>query len=320
MKQIIGKKTILEQCPEILTDESRYTSGVPNEVLFPENIPELQGIMRRATKENIHVTFSGGRTGITGGAVPENDDIVVSFSAMKNIVKCEQNSSGTPILYCEPGITLESIASFLDNPGKWHKTIPGQELLCNKNFIYFPDPTELTAQLGGTVATNASGARSFHFGPTRNHIDYLEIVLASGELISLKRGSNVQESWNMLSQKVNGKLEQPTYSYAKVKNASGFYNSPELDPIDLFIGSEGTLGAICTIGIRLAPKPTFLSGLTFFKSRTQAFDFADFLRENPNAASIEYFDESVFDIFTNSEVRPSKELPSIPANTRCAVY
>jgi len=320
MKNVIGREVVIAQCPEMLSDESRYSLGVPDEVFFPENINDVKDLLTRAYKENLIVTFSGGRTGITGGAVPPDGGIIISFSNMKRILRCEKESDKTAILYCESGITLESIGRFLENPANWPEPVDGSELLYAGEFFYAADPTEKTAQLGGTVVTNASGARSFHYGATRKHIESIEVVLSTGELVKIKRSSKVESIWEIPLEKRTIKVDLPTYTWPCIKNASGFYNAPQLDPIDLFIGSEGTLGAICIVGIRLIKKPQFLSGLTFFPNRKAAFDFADFLRINSQIAAIEYFDESVFELFFTSKIQPSIDLPSLPENKQCAVY
>ena len=177
----------------------------------------------------------------------------------------------------------------------------------------------MTAELGGTVATNASGARSFRFGPTRDHIETLQVILITGELITLKRGQKYK-IYGIPIQNGNIQIELPSYSWPKVKNASGLYSSPQADPVDLFIGSEGTLGAICSIGIRLMEKPQFISGLSFFPSRYNAFDFADFLRREKQVAAIEYFDQSILNLLKDDEISIGDNFPVIPSHLNNAVY
>lgn len=317
MKCIKGRDAIVEQCPEMLVDESRFSLGVPDEVWFPQNSDDLKELMLRASRESISVTFSGARTGITGGAVPPEGGMLISFSRMKKIIRCEPGRDGNPVLYCEAGITLESLVQFLEDPQNWPEKVEGCERLPPGKFFYPPDPTEMTAQLGGTVANNASGARTFRFGPTRNHIEELDVVLITGELVRLRRGEKFGDEWVFATENGLMKMPPPSYVWPSVKNASGFYSSPKMDPMDLFIGSEGILGAICRVGIRLMEKTEFLSGLSFFPSRENAFDFADFLRSQEQIAAIEYFDSSVFELFRESS---SDELPAIPEHLHCAVY
>src|SRR6185369_5977081 len=138
-----------------------------------------------------------------------------------------------------------------------------QRAVDQKGLLYAPDPTERGAFLGGTVATNASGARTFKYGPTRNYIERLKVVLASGEIRDLHRGEKIHE------------IRVPSYSRpATRKNATGYFVSPGMDELDLFIGSEGTLGVICEIEARLIPKPEgLLSGVVFFATESDVLAF-----------------------------------------------
>src|SRR6185503_20932511 len=120
--------------------------------------------------------------------------------------------------------------------------------------------------LGGTVATNASGARTFKYGPTRNYIAGLKVVLASGEVLDVKRGEARADAQGKLRVGKSIELQLPNVRMpATRKNATGYFVAPQMDAIDLFIGSEGTLGVICEMTARLLPKPEgLLSGVVFF--------------------------------------------------------
>src|SRR5206468_5339919 len=72
----------------------------------------------------------------------------------------------------EPGVVLRELQRAVESEG----------------LLYPPDPTERGCFLGGTIATNASGARTFKYGPTRKYVERLKIVLATGDLIDLQRG------------------------------------------------------------------------------------------------------------------------------------
>ena len=125
--------------------------------------------------------------------------------------------------------------------------------------------------LGGTVATNASGARTFKYGPTRNYVQRLKIALATGDMIDLRRGElradPADESRFRCRPAVRIEAQLPTYQMPQTrKHASGYYVAPEMDVLDLFIGSEGTLGVIVEVEVALLPKPEgLLSGIVFFQ-------------------------------------------------------
>ncbi|HHY10221.1 MAG TPA: FAD-binding protein [Firmicutes bacterium] len=114
-----------------------------------------------------------------------------------------------------------------------------QEAVEKIGFFYAPDPGEKSAAVGGTVATNAGGMRAVKYGVTRDHVIGLEVVLPNGELVNL-----------------GGKI---------AKNSSGY------SLLHLMIGSEGTLGIITKITVKLLPLPQrVLSLLVPFPSLAQA--------------------------------------------------
>lgn len=106
-------------------------------------------------------------------------------------------------------------------PGTLLKEV--QDFADNKGYLYAPDPASKHSTIGGNVSTNAGGLRAIKYGTTRDHVKALRVVLATGEVVSL------------------GGLT--------VKNSAGY------DLLDLFIGSEGTLGIITEIKLKLVPKP-----------------------------------------------------------------
>jgi D-lactate dehydrogenase (cytochrome) len=110
------------------------------------------------------------------------------------------------------------------------------------------------------------------------------------------------------------------YNFPAIKNASGYYSGNDMDCIDLFIGSEGTLAIFSGIGIRLVRKPGFVAGLSFFPGRKNAFAAASFLRRQPHIAALEYFDESALRILEGSRDSMSLDLPRFPSGKNAAVY
>ena len=135
----------------------------------------------------------------------------------------------------EPGVTLEEIESAVKKEG----------------LLYPPDPTEKSATIGGNVSTNAAGGRSYRFGPTRNYIRRLKIILPSGTGLNIKRGlfyAGESSEFEL----PHTKLRVPNYRMPDVKNAAGYFSKPGMDLIDLFIGHEGTLGIISEVEIALA--------------------------------------------------------------------
>lgn len=321
MRILDGADTVGRELPDILHDESRFESGVPIRVCFPENVNDLRNALAGAADSGLKVTLVGAQTGTTGGAVPEAGVCAITFSAM-NRIRSIIWDNGHPVLHCDPGVTLDTIEKFCKAPESIPYSIPGSEKLTPDSFFYPPDPTEMTAQLGGTVATNASGARSYRFGPTRSHIAWLELVFANGDTATVRPQPPSIDSWDRRMVTDGGMvIDLPALPYGTqdIKNAAGYFSSPRMGPMDLFIGSEGTLAAISGIGVYLQPTMQILSGLTFFNSLDNAFDFADFLRGEPDMAAIELFDNGSLRFIDRYRDRMPDRFPEFPKDAVAAV-
>lgn len=323
MKEVRGRDRISENLPDLLCDESRAAFGIPDYVFYPENKDDVLVAIATAIEKDKSIIGIGALTGITGSGVPCDDCVAICFDKMTSILRVEKKGNNDLILYCQPGITLQEIGNFLNNPQNLDNSIFGFEFLSDGSWFYPPDPTEMTAQLGGTVATNASGARSYCFGSTRKHIDTLSMVFSNGDTLTVHRGDCFfQNDQCTITTGQGSKISIPLSSYVSPinKNAAGYYSQPSMDLIDLFIGSEGTLSLYTEIGIRLTPTPNFIGGLSFFSEYSGAFDFADFLRKNPAIAAIEYFDSSALSLIKNHKDSIGLHLPEFPKNSVSAIY
>ncbi len=151
-------------------------------------------------------------------------------------------------------------------------------VLAGEGLFFAPDPTsDQECTVGGSIACNASGPRTLRYGATRRHVIGLTVALASGEVIELRRSA----------------LEKNTVGYA-----------PAQDPIDWFIGSEGTLGIVLAAELSLLPRPEVETGLALpFPSTAQALAFIVAARRSETLAPrcLEYFDAESFRIARGSE-------------------
>ncbi len=303
-------KTQLDDLQNYLTDASNMQGGHATRLFIPETAVEIADALREANEQGIAVTVSGARTGTVGGAIPFGG-YVVSLERLNKIVEIDKERK---IAVVQPGVIL----------GDLQKAVEAEGL------FYPPDPTEWSCQIGGTVATNASGARSFKYGATRDFVERLNVVLASGEEIVIKRGEFVADENGSVSV---GSLEfrTPTYDRPDVrKNVSGYFNAEPLDAIDLFIGSEGTLGVITEIELRLIDKPReFFSGIVFFSAEKDLLAFvveaklASFVARmspvaiapgsDPDASLLEYFDDQALKFI-------SEKFPGTPSGMAGAIF
>src|SRR5207248_6832393 len=123
------------------------------------------------------------------------------------------------------------------------------------------------------------------YGPTRNYVERLKLVLASGDVIDLRRGDLYADDRGRIHLPMHSggaiDAELPSYQMPRVrKHASGYYVAPGMDLIDLFIGSEGTLGVIIEAELRLLPKPEgLLSGVVFFGDENDLLSLVHDARE-----------------------------------------
>ena len=251
-----------------LSDASYVQGGHATSVVFPESAEEVAEILAQATREQTPVTVSGAGTGTVAGRVPFGG-IVLATDKLNRIGAIFQNDHGGGGVTAEAGVILRDF----------------QQEVGSKGLLYPPDPTERGCFLGGNVATNASGARTFKYGPTRNYVERLKIALPTGEVLDLRRGNLHAGTDGRISIPLPGgrliEARLPSYQMPQVrKHASGYYVAPGMDVIDLFIGSEGTLGVIVEVEVRLLPKPEgLLSGVVFFKAEDHLLAFVSEARE-----------------------------------------
>lgn len=306
-------KTAPEEIQNYLTDASNMSGGHADKLFIPESIFEITEILREANESNIPVTISGARTGTVGGAVPFGG-YVISMERM-NKIKSIDRENRTAVV--EPGVIL----------GDLQKAVEAEGL------FYPPDPTEWSCQIGGTVATNASGSRSFRYGDTRRYVEALHVVFADGDSARIARGGIVAGDGE-ISITTNHRrtivAKLPSYRRPNVrKNVSGYFSGDDLDAIDLFVGSEGTLGVIAEIELRLLPKPEgFFSGIAFFEKEDDILKFiADarrmsyeergyvFTKYGPpiDASLLEYFDDRALAFI-------SGKFPETPSGMAGAIF
>ena len=303
-----SEEVVQSRYASYLSDESGLGPGHAGIVFFPTTERQVVEFLREMSARHIPVTVSGGRTGIVGGAVPEGGALL-SLDMMNRIVGIRWDKETREWrVTVEPGIRLKE---FQERIAK--KDLNGEESSFDANwedysrfrkeaqqYFYAPDPTEDSASLGGTVATNASGARTYHFGRTRDYIRAIRIVLSSGDVLDIRRGENIVDSSRLVRIECLDSSEKtfqiPTYESPHVKSVAGYLCQKDMDLIDLFIGSEGTLGVITLIEVALlaAPGQTAMF-LAFFPSEENAIKFALEIRslkinEYMTVHSLEYFD------------------------------
>lgn len=258
--------------PHTIEDASGYT-GYADQILTPATEAEVLRLLQQQTA----ITIAGAGTGVTGGRVPQGGRLL---SLEK--LNCIEIQPGRAL--AGPGASLRDLQSAAAATGQF----------------YAPDPTEWTASIGGTIATNASGSRSFRYGDTRRHILRLKVALMNGQVLDVSRGDRVD-------------FDVPALPLPRTtKHTAGYRLTPGMDWIDLFTGSEGTLAVVLEAELRLLPTPkSLLGGVVFFAADEEAQDAVETWRPH-QPRMLEYLDAPSLDL-----LRPV--FPEIPAQAQAAL-
>ena len=239
--------------PELTTDEALGSVPVrPLAVVLPGSAGEVASIVALGRATATPVVARGGATGLSGGCLPSPDGIVISFARMNRILEVDEQNH---VAVVQPGVTLQQL----------------DEELSGRGLVYPVHPGELTATIGGNVATNAGGMRAVRHGVTRQHVLGLEAVLGTGETI-----------------RIGGKI---------AKSSSGY------DLGQLIIGSEGTLALVTEATLRIWPRlPHAVTVLAPFVSLEELMAAVPAVVGSGLAPSIlEYIDALTMRAITDSE-------------------
>ena len=337
VRRVDGFENISAEYPAYLTDESKFSCRPFDHLFFPRSEPELSAVVKEMARCGIKITIAGARTGLVGGCVPnqgalvslENFDRVLALyydvptAEWRLSAQCAVNlrtiaaqlaaKSFPDIERCADGMTLLEMDRFRQDPDF---------------YFYPPDPTEMSASLGGTVATNASGARTFRYGPTRDWVRSIRVMLANGEFLDLPRGKYFASSsgeFKITDSAGNDyKVKIPSYRFPRTKNTAGFFTALHMDLVDLFIGSEGAFGIITEVTVGLLKRTPKISVVQFLSSDEQAIALVQALRADPRIRLdfLEMYSGTAIDLLRERQRRDAKSVgtPSIPATAKSALF
>jgi glycolate oxidase len=178
---------------------------LPKAVVFPKNTEEVSKLVKYCSENQLPFLARGAGTGLSGGAIPVNGEIIISLVRMKRLLSVDLENRRAVV---EPGFVNLKLTNSISDKG----------------YYYAPDPSsQYCCTIGGNVAENAGGAHCLKYGVTTNHILGLEVVLPNGDIIELGQG--------------------------------GIPDSPGYDLLGLLTGSEGTLGIVTKITVRILKNP-----------------------------------------------------------------
>lgn len=267
LAELFGKNNLLTDGPDMegySYDESPLSERyLPQVVIKPKTTREIATVLAFADEKRIPVTPRGSGTGLSGGAVPIVGGIVLSLEKMNRILEIDDKNF---IAVVEPGVTLTELRTELEK----------------HNLVYPLYPGELSATIGGNVATNAGGMNAVKYGVTRHHIMGVEMVLPDGSII-----------------RSGGKF---------VKNTSAY------DLTQLIIGSEGTLAVVSKIILKLSNPQRYREVLLLpFTGLQKAIDAVpEILRLPVTPVGLEFMEKDIIDIvedYTGWEM-PHHEYPA----------
>ena len=263
---------VLEKLPTVLTNRQvetdpdelaqlgkDWTNGFqvqPLAAIFVESIEQVQALVAWARTHQVALVPSGGRTGLSGGAVASNGEVVVAFDRMNRI---KSFNKADRLVTCEAGVVTQVL----------------QEYAAQEGLFYPVDfASSGSSQIGGNVATNAGGIKVIRYGLTRDWVAGMRVVTGDGELLDLNAGL--------------------------VKNATGY------DLRHLMIGSEGTLGLICEVDIRLtalpAPQTVMVLGVP---KVTDLLQVLHCFSQHVTLSAFEFFSQLALEkVMAHRELRP----------------
>lgn len=209
IKSIVGSQNYFDSFEDRLSysyDATPIYQQLPEAVVFPENEEQISHIIKLANEEKFNIVPRGAGTGLSGGAIPVENCVVVVMTKWNRILEIDtQNLTA----YVQPGVVTGVLQKEVEKYGLFYPPDPGSMNVCT---------------IGGNVANNAGGLRGLKYGVTKNYVLGTEMILPNGDFL-----------------KTGGK---------NMKDVAG-YNLR-----DFIVGSEGTLGIITKILLKLIPKPT----------------------------------------------------------------
>lgn len=173
LTEIVGEawvKTDEDDLQNFGKDWTKAYPANPLAIVLPANTEEVVALVKLANLHEVAIVPSGGRTGLSGGAVASNEELVVAFDRMNQIVDF---NPADRLVVCEPGVVTEQLQQFAEQEG-----------------LFYPVDfaSSGSSQLGGNASTNAGGIKVIRYGMTREWVKGLKVVTGSGELLDLNRG------------------------------------------------------------------------------------------------------------------------------------
>jgi glycolate oxidase subunit GlcD len=244
LRAIAGSENLLVDAEQTLTyecDGFAFHRHTPEAVLLAGNRDEVAKAVEVAVRHRIPFVPRGAGTGLSGGALPRFGGLIIGLSRMRAILEVDPENR---LAVVEPGVVNSELSRSTGTSG----------------YHFAPDPSsQMVSTIGGNLAENSGGPHCFKYGMTTNHVQALEVVLPSAEVVEL---------------------------------GSPAADCPGYDLVGVFVGSEGTFGVATRATVRLARNPQAVKTLlTSFPVMKQACDaVSSIIAEGIIPAALEMMD------------------------------
>lgn len=260
--------------------EDTMMRGDPDAVLRARDEADVKEALAFCNKNKVPLTFCASQTSMTGASVA-TEGLLVSTEKLEGVKEIGK-FHGKMVATIRPGTVVADAQKAIDEAGLFYPVAPTSRDEC---------------RIGANASTNATGEDSFKYGPMRCYVERLKIFLADGTEKVLERGAD----------------EVPSDAH----NRAGYFTDWK-NPIDLFIGSEGTLGFISEVTVRLLERsPDFFSALIPFPSNLKALEcLVDRVKNRtPSLRTLEYIDKGSL-----AAMRTAEGVPHFPEGTEALLY
>ena len=170
LRSAVGREGLITAPEELRTYECDGLTAfraVPGAVVLPRNTEEVQRVVRICHGARIPFVARGSGTGLSGGAMPVKDGLVISLARMNRILEVDFPNARVVV---EPGVINLDVT----------------DRVARANYFYAPDPSsQSVCSIGGNVAENSGGAHCLKYGFTTTHVLALEVVLPDGSLVHM---------------------------------------------------------------------------------------------------------------------------------------
>ena len=172
LKTLVDAGKVLTDADSLETygkDWTKHFAPAPIAIVFPKTTEQVQAIVRWANQYKVALVPSGGRTGLSAGAVAANGEVVVSFDNMNQILAFNETDRTA---VCQPGVVTQQLQMFAEDKG-----------------LYYPVDfaSAGSSQIGGNIGTNAGGIKVIRYGMTRNWVAGMKVVTGKGDVLELNK-------------------------------------------------------------------------------------------------------------------------------------